>query len=165
MEKIVNDKVSDEKLENGYKEYNDIENTADELAKEYSSMLLEKLVKENNAEKFNLSVLLMATSKMLSYLSSYLYDNEEEFLNDVKRARASVVSDVIPALLHPEPCGECEECKNGNFEECINVKTTPEYTTSRFLPLLCNMLIEYDIFNKVLWINTVATEEEDKDNE
>jgi hypothetical protein len=107
----------------------------------------------------------MATSKMLSYLSSYLYDNEEEFLNDVKRARASVVSDVIPALLHPEPCGECEECKNGNFEECINVKTTPEYTTSRFLPLLCNMLIEYDIFNKVLWINTVATEEEDKDNE
>lgn len=165
MEKIVNDKVSDEKLEKGYKEYNDIENTADELAKEYSSMLLEKLVKENNAEKFNLSVLLMATSKMLSYLSSYLYDNEEEFLNDVKRARASVVSDVIPALLHPEPCGECEECKNGNFEECINVKTTPEYTTSRFLPLLCNMLIEYDIFNKVLWINTVATEEEDKDNE
>ena len=165
MEKIVNDKVSDEKLEKGYKEYNDIENTADELAKEYSSMLLEKLVKENNAEKFNLSVLLMATSKMLSYLSSYLYDNEEEFLNDVKRARASVVSDVIPALLHPEPCGECEECKNGNFEECINVKTTPEYTTSRFLPLLCNMLIEYDIFNKVLWINTVATEEEDKNNE
>jgi hypothetical protein len=161
MEKIVNDKISDAKLEKGYDEYNDIENKADELAKECSSMLLEKLVKEDNAEKLNLSILLMATAKTLSYLSSYLYDNEEEFLNDIKMARSSVVSDVIPALLHPEPCGECEECKNGNFEECVNVKTTPEYTTSRFLPLLCNMLIEYDIFNKVLWINTVASEEEE----
>lgn len=165
MEKIVNDNISDPKMEQGYNEYNEMEKVADELAKEYSTMLIEKLIKENNGEKFNLSVLIMATSKILNYLAAYLYDNEEEYLADVKMARSSVVTDIIPALLHPQPCGECEECKNGNFEECKNISTTPEYTTSRFLPILCNMLIEYDIFNKVLWINTAGSKDTEEGKE
>ena len=33
-----------------------------------------------------------------------------------------------------------------------------DYTTSRFLPLLCNMLVEYDLFNKVIYMHTAGKE-------
>ena len=33
-----------------------------------------------------------------------------------------------------------------------------DYTTSRFLPILCNMLIEYDLFNKIVYMHTVGKE-------
>ena len=100
-------------------------------------------------------------AKSLSHLASYLYDTEEEFLTDVKKARTSVVSDVIPALLDPQPCGLCEQCKNGNEMECINPKVRGDHTTSRFLPILCNMVIEYDLFNKILHMHTVGKQEQD----
>jgi hypothetical protein len=164
MEKIVNN-IEDEKMERGYNEYNKIEKKADEMAKEISANLLEKMIKEEDGKEYNLSTMIMAVSKTLTYLSSYLYDNEEEFTQNIEMARKSVVSDLIPTLLHPEPCCECENCKNGDFENCVNLKTTPEFTTSRFLPLLCNMIIEYDIFNKILWLNTsgiLDNQEEDK---
>ena len=82
-----------------------------------------------------------------------------EFLLDVKKARTSTVSDVIPALLDPQPCGNCISCKDGKPMECIAPQVRGDYTTSRFLPVLCNMVIEYDLFNKILHMYTVGAED------
>lgn len=157
MEETTKILDNDPDLAKGYEEYNDIEKEADDMAKQITKDLLEAIIKkDNNDKKLNLSTVIMAAAKTLSYLSGYMYDEEKEFLDDVQLARQAVVSDIIPALLHVKPCGECENCKNGEPEECLNPKLTPEYTTSRILPIIANMLIEYDIFNKVLWINTTG---------
>lgn len=138
----------DANIKEAMKEYKNMDEQATAIAEEISKSLVENIVRDK--EKFNITTAILATAKALSHLSSFMYDSEEEFLVDVKKARTSVVSDVIPALLDPQPCGLCESCKNGNPEDCINPKVRGEYTTSRFLPVLCNMLIEYDLFNKVI---------------
>lgn len=146
----------DENIQAGMDEYKKMELKANSVAEEISSTLIESIVKEEG--KFNISTAILAVAKSLSHLSSYLYDTEEEFLMDVKKARTATVSDIIPALLDPQPCGECESCKNGKPMECINPQVRGDYTTSRFLPVLCNMIIEYDLFNKILHMYTVGKE-------
>lgn len=141
-------------VQKGLEEYRQIENKANSVAQEISTSIVESIVKEQ--EKFNITTALLAVAKTLTHLASYLYDSEEEFLTDVKKARTSVVTDVIPALLDPQPCGECQNCKNGNEAECLNPTVRGDYTQSRFLPILCNMLVEYDLFNKVIHMHTVG---------
>lgn len=148
--------AKDENLNQGISEYKIIEKKANDVAEEISSTLVESIVKDN--EKFNLSTAILAVAKCFAHLSSYMYDTEDEFLTDVRKARSAVVSDVIPALLNPQPCGLCEECKNGNPQECIHPDVRGDYTTSRFLPILCNMLIEYDLFNKIVYMHTAGKE-------
>lgn len=150
----------DENTQAGLKEYEAMEKQANSVAEEISSTLIESIVKEQG--KFNISTAIMAVAKSLSHLSSYLYDTEEEFLTDVKKARTAVVSDVIPALLNPEPCGECLSCKDGKPYECQTPHVRGDYTTSRFLPILCNMIVEYDLFNKILHMYTVGKQENDE---
>jgi hypothetical protein len=145
---------TDENLQKGIKQYQRMEEKANEVAEEISSNLIESIVK--NSSQFNISIAVLAVAKSLSHLASYLYDTEEEFLSEIKKARTATVSDVIPALLDPQPCGLCEECKNGNEMECIKPEVRGDYTTSRFLPILCNMIIEYDLFNKVIHMHTVG---------
>ena len=145
--------AKDENLNQGISEYKIIEKKANDVAEEISSTLVESIVKDN--EKFNLSTAILAVAKCFAHLSSYMYDTEDEF---VRKARSAVVSDVIPALLNPQPCGLCEECKNGNPQECTHPDVRGDYTTSRFLPILCNMLIEYDLFNKIVYMHTVGKE-------
>ena len=146
----------DNNVQEGLGEYKRMEQKANSVAEDISSTLIESIVKEEG--KFNISEAILAVAKSLSHLSSYLYDTEEEFLADVKKARTSTVSDIIPALLDPQPCGECMSCKNGKPMECINPTVRGDYTTSRFLPILCNMIIEYDLFNKILHMYTVGRE-------
>ena len=152
----------DEALENdadfsrGIEDYQKLEKKANDVAEEISSTLVETIVKDS--EKFNLSTAILAIAKCFGHLVSYMYDTEDEFLADIKKARTCVVSDIIPTLLDPQPCGKCEECKNGNPHECINPEMRADYTTSRFLPLLCNMLVEYDLFNKVIYMHTAGKE-------
>lgn len=146
----------DENMQEGLKEYKDMELKANSVAEEISSTLIESIVKEEG--KFNISTAVLAVAKSLSQLTSYLYDTEEAFLNDIKKARTAVVSDIIPALLDPQPCGNCESCKNGNPTECITPEVRGDYTTTRFLPILCNMLIEYDMFNKIIYMHTAGKE-------
>lgn len=143
-------------VQKGLEEYRQIENKANSVAQEISTSIVESIVKEQ--EKFNITTALLAVAKTLTHLASYLYDSEEEFLTDVKKARTSVVTDIIPALLDPQPCGECQNCKNGNEAECLNPIVRGDYTQSRFLPILCNMLVEYDLFNKVIHMHTVGQE-------
>ena len=144
-------------VQKGLEEYRQIENKANSVAQEISTSIVESIVKEQ--EKFNITTALLAVAKTLTHLASYLYDSEEEFLTDVKKARTSVVTDIIPALLDPQPCGECQNCKNGNEAECLNPTVRGDYTQSRFLPILCNMLVEYDLFNKVIHMHTVGQED------
>ena len=143
-------------VQKGLEEYRQIENKANSVAQEISTSIVESIVKEQ--EKFNITTALLAVAKTLTHLASYLYDSEEEFLTDVKKARTSVVTDIIPALLDPQACGECQNCKNGNEAECLNPTVRGDYTQSRFLPILCNMLVEYDLFNKVIHMHTVGQE-------
>lgn len=146
----------DENVQEGMSQYKAMEQKANSVAEEISSTLIESIVKEEG--KFNITTAILAVAKSLSHLSSYMYETEEEFLADVKKARTSAVSDIIPALLNPQPCGNCEACKNGKPMDCESPTVRGDYTTSRFLPILCNMIVEYDLFNKVLHMYTVGKE-------
>lgn len=149
---------SDGKYQEGLAAYRELEAKAHEESGRIAQELVEKIIKKE--DKFNISVALMATAKVMTHLASYLYDTEEEFLSAVQKARTSVVSDVIPALLDPTPCGKCEACKNGKPMECLDPDVRADYTETRFLPIIANMLIEYDMFNKVLHMYALRNENE-----
>lgn len=148
--------TSDKDMQAGVKAYNAIDDKALAVAQEITKAMIENIVKEES--EFNITTAILAVSKSLIQLASFMYDTEEEFLIATKRARTSVVSEIIPTLLNPEPCGQCESCKNGKPEECITPNVRHEYTQSRFLPILCGHVIEYDLFNKVLHMYTAGKE-------
>lgn len=147
----------DPKYREGLKKYEECTEKANAVAEEMASKLVEAIVKKE--DNFNITTAMLAVAKTFTHLSSYLYDTEDEFLVDIKKARTAVVSDIIPALLNPQPCGRCEACKNGKPHECETPDVRGDYTATRFLPLVCNMLIEYDLFNKILHMYTVGTED------
>ena len=144
----------DKDMQAGLEKYNALDEQANAVAQEVTKAMVENIVKEEN--EFNLSTAVLGVSKSLVQLASFLYDSEEEFLVAMKRARNLVVSDLVPMLVDAHPCGSCENCKNGKSDECLNVRINTENTQSRFLPLLCGMLIEYDLFNKVLHMHTAG---------
>ena len=148
---------NDERYREGFQVYKDMEAKAHSQAEKLAEELIQAIVRKE--EKMNISTAIMAVAKTLTHLASYLYDSEEEFLTDVQKARTSVVTDIIPALLDPRPCGNCEECKNGNPMECKAPQVRSSYTETRFIPVICNMLIEYDMFNKVLHMYAIRKED------
>ena len=148
-----------EDLQKGRARFDEMDEYANTMADKLASDIIQKMIAENNGEQFNLSTAILAAAKTLSHLASFMYETEDEFLKDVQMAREAAVSSVIPALLDPHPCGLCEDCKNGHPEQCINPVVRAERTTSRFLPILCNMVLEYDLFNKVLWMHTVGKDD------
>lgn len=153
----------DKDMQEGLEQYNALDEKANAVAQEITKAMVENIVKEEN--DFNLSTAVLGVSKSLIQLASFLYDSEEEFLVAMKRARNLVVSDVVPMLVDAHPCGSCENCKNGKTDECLNVKINTENTQSRFLPLLCGMLIEYDLFNKVLHMYTAGKDAKKQEEE
>lgn len=152
----------DPKYREGLKKYQECTEKGNAVAEEIASKLVEAIVKKE--ENFNITTAMLAVAKTFTHLTSYLYDTEDEFLADIKKARTSVVSDIIPALLNPQPCGKCEACKNGRPHECETPNVRGDYTATRFLPLICNMLIEYDLFNKVLHMYTAGAEKNNEDS-
>lgn len=153
----------DKDIQEGLEQYNALDEKANAVAQEITKAMVENIVKEEN--NFNLSTAMLGVSKSLIQLASFLYDSEEEFLVAMKRARNLVVSDVVPMLVDAHPCGSCENCKNGKTDECLNVQINTENTQSRFLPLLCGMLIEYDLFNKVLHMYTAGKDAKKQEEE
>lgn len=147
----------DPKYQQGLATYKQTEEKAVTVSQEIATKLVDAIVKKE--DKFNITTALLSVSKALTHLTSYLYDTEDEFLADVNKARTTVVTDVIPALLNPQPCGKCKACKDGRLHECENPDVRGEYTATRFLPIVCNMLIEYDLFNKILHMYTAGSEE------
>ena len=151
--------ATDKDMQAGIKAYNAVDEKATTVAEEITKALVENIVKEET--EFNISTAILGVSKSLLQLASFMFDSEEEFLVHIKKARQCVVDEIIPTLLSPEPCGMCESCKNGKPEECIKPVIRQDYTQSRFLPMLCGMLIEYDLFNKILYMYTAGKENND----
>ena len=145
-----------EAFQKGIKYFDNMSAEAADISKNLVSMLTEKVIKESESDAFNLTTVILAVSKALAGLASYLYDSEEEFLKDLQLARVVTTDDIIPTLLNETPCGECEQCKNGHPEACINKQVRENLTTSRFLPILCSMIIEYDFFNKIVYSHLEA---------
>ncbi len=148
----------DKDYQAGIQAYKELELKAHEESNKIAQQLVEQIVKK--VDKFNLSTAILTAAKTLTHLASFLYDTEEEFLSEVQKARRAVVTDVIPALLDPTPCGKCEACKNGRPNECLNPDVREDYTESRFLPLVANMMLEYDMFNKIIHMYLFKEEQE-----
>lgn len=148
---------NDDKMQEGFDVFQKLDAKASAVADEITNSLVTSIMTEGN--DFSISTATLAVAKTLSMISSFLYDTEDEFLADILKARTCVVTDLIPALLDPQPCGLCESCKDGNPEACTNPEVRGDYTLTKFLPIICNMLIEYDLFNKVLFMHTIGRDE------
>lgn len=145
--------------ERGIEEFNVIEKRSTEFCDQVVKEGADKILKDDT-KKFNLSTALLGTSKALAGLASFLYDNETEFLQDVKKARECVVTDIIPALLDAKPCGVCPTCKDGDTEHCVKPVLRNDMVTTRFIAVLANTMIEYDLFNKVIYTHLVDGKED-----
>lgn len=105
--------------------------------------------------RFNLLVAKLVFAKALATLSSFNYE-EPDFLQAMERARHCVAEELVPMLINEQPCKQCDECKKGNFNNCIHPIVRSEYCESRFLPILCEALIEYDVWNEILYYKIPA---------
>ena len=152
--------MEDEHFKEGATEYERIMEQSMNISEEITSALIKEIVKKTDTgEKANtltLTTAIMATAKTLINLSSYVYETEDELKDIIIKARETVVNTVIPALLNPQPCGECPECKNG--QPCSNPKMDTEMLQTRTLPILCASLLEYDLWNKTMYMYTEGRE-------
>lgn len=152
--------MEDEHFKEGANEYERIMEQSMLISEEITSALVKEIVKKTDTgEKANtltLTTAIMATAKTLINLVSYVYDTEDELKDVVLNARRIVVDTVIPALLNPQPCGECPECKNG--QPCTNPNMDTSMLQTRTLPILCAQLIEYDLWNKTMYMYTEGRE-------
>ena len=152
--------MEDENFKEGANEYERIMEQSMLISEEITSALIKEIVKKTDTgEKANtltLTTAIMATAKTLINLVSYVYDTEDELKEVVFNARRIVVDTVIPALLNPQPCGECPECKNG--EPCTNPDMDTSMLQTKTLPVLCAQLIEYDLWNKTMYMYTEGRE-------
>ena len=152
--------MEDEHFKEGANEYERIMEQSMLISEEITSALVKEIVKKTDTgEKANtltLTTAIMATAKTLINLVSYVYDTEEELKEVVINARRTVVDTVIPALLNPQPCGECPECKNG--KPCTNPDMNTSMLQTRTLPVLCAQMLEYDIWNKTMYMYTSGRE-------
>lgn len=152
--------MEDEHFKEGINEYERIMEQATTLSEEITSALIKEIVKTNDdgnkANTLTLTTAIMAAAHTLINLSSYVYETEEELINIVKKSREAVINTVIPAILNPQPCGECPECKVG--EPCTNPNMDTELLQTRTLPILCAEMLEYDLYNKTMYMYTQGRE-------
>lgn len=153
----------DKNMQQGFDAYREMEEKANAVAETITESLVESIIKQEN--DFSISTAILAVAKSMAQLASFLYDNEQEFITDFEKARESITADVIPALLDPQSCGLCDSCKNGIPEQCLNPNLRTDYTLSKFLPLIANVLIEYDLFNKIIFMHTIGRSETGLDQE
>ena len=156
-EKITEKIMQDEHFKKGYSEYQALDAKSQELSVKYVediANILELNKSDVTIEQYRHNLLLakFTVAKILATLSSFNYE-ESDFMQAMERARRCTAEELVPMLINQEPCGECEECKNGKPNECLNPNIRSEYCESRFLPLLCEALIDYDIWNEILYHN------------
>lgn len=152
--------LEDEHFKEGANEYERIMEQSMLISEEITSALVKEIVKKTDTgEKANtltLTTAIAATAKTLINLVSYTYDTEDELKETVIKARETVVNTVIPALLNPQPCKECTECKNGL--PCSNPDMNTEMLQTKTLPILCAEILEYDLWNKMMYMYTEGRE-------
>lgn len=158
----------DKNYQEGNNEYQRIMELATLTSEEITASLIQEVVKKTDdgkkANALTLSTAILACAKAMVNLASYAYDTEDDFKEDITKARKAVVDTVVPAILDPQPCGECEECKNGNPMGCINPDLNTELLQTKVIPILANSLVEYDTWNKVMYLYTEGRELLDTDN-
>ena len=158
--------MEDEHFKEGANEYERIMEQAMVVSEEITSALIKEIVKNTDTgEKANtltLTTAIAATAKTLINLVSYVYDTEDELKDIVVKSRETVVNTIIPAILNPRPCGLCQECKNN--KPCSNPDMDTELLQTRALPVLCAELLEYDLWNKTMYMYTEGRELLNQDN-
>lgn len=165
-EKVMEMLNKDEDFQNALKKYEEAEKQSSEKANELSMKIIESFSLQDinqtiENSRFNLLMAKMTAAKMLATLSSFSYE-EKDFMDSLVRARECVQKEIVPTLMDVQPCGECEECKNGNKDKCLRPIVRSEYCESRFLPLLADALIEYDAWSEILY-NHIPQEKRDID--
>lgn len=150
----------DDNFKEGANEYERIMEQAQTISEEITSSLISEIVKKTDdgdkANSFTLTTAISAVAKTLINLVSYVYNDEKEYLDTIKEARQAVIEKVIPALLNPQPCGECPECKVGN--SCTNPKMDTSLLQTKSLPIVSASMIEYDLWNKLMYMYTEGKE-------
>lgn len=148
----------DEKMKDGQREYEKMITTAQELSEEITSGLLQEVVKD---KRITLQVAVMACARAMVNCAMYYYDDEDSFMADLKLARKEVVDKVVPAMLDPKPCGVCEACRKG--KPCINPELNTSCLTTKCVPLVAESLVDYDTWNKVLYMSVYGPEPKEED--
>ena len=145
----------DEHFKESVEEYQDMEAECADKGNELARRLIEEygLNDPDKPEEElyrNLRMAKMTTAKALASLGSLNYQ-KEEFFGAMERAKKCVQQEIVPILTDAKPCGVCENCRNGRRDDCLTPKIRTTHCESRFLPLLCDTLIEYDIYNEMLF--------------
>lgn len=156
----------DEDFQKALKSYEEAEEKSSGYASELSMKLIDILnLKDQNQTiqqaRYNLVIAKMTVAKMLATLSSFSYE-EKDFMESLQASRECVQKELVPMLMQKEPCGQCDECKNGHPERCIRPNIRNSHCESRFLPLLCDSLIEYDAWSEILY-NNIPIDKRDVD--
>lgn len=156
-EQVVEKLRDDENFQKSLELFREADEKSQKLSSEFADQIVkildltnEKLTIEE--ARFNHLVARMTAAKVLAIMSSFNYD-EKEFMEALETARHCVVDELVPMLIDKEPCGQCEQCKNGHPNDCLNPKIRTTHTESRFLPLLSESLIEYDAWSEILYNN------------
>jgi len=170
------DKTTEQKVVDALKEDPDFQNAlkkyeyADEQSQKFSMDMADKIVEMLHLQdtnqtieeaRYNLLIAKLSAAKLLATLSSFSYE-EKDFVDAIDNARKCVQEELVPMLLQSEPCGECENCKNGRPDECIRPHIRHSHSESRFLPILAESLIEYDAWNEILY-NSIPQDKRDVD--
>lgn len=153
MEKLI----QDEDFQKALKKYEELEEQSAERANKISLELVKDLGLQDpqttiDQARNNLILAKMTAAKVLATLSSFSYE-EHDFMAMLEAARTCVQAELVPMLINKEPCGQCESCKNGRPNDCLNPKYRESHSESRFLPLLSDALIEYDAWSEILYNN------------
>ena len=148
--------TENEHMKEGAEEYERVMKIAMQISEEITSALVKEIVKATETGKkdniFTFTTAIAATAKTLTNLVSYMYDTEEELLEVIRKSRETVVDMIIPSILNPQPCGKCLDCRRG--KPCTNPNMDTELLQTKTLPILCAEILEYDLWNKMMYIYT-----------
>lgn len=166
----------DKNYEEGMKEYDRVITLAQKYSEEISNSLLDEIIRQHDDEnikeedKISLQTALLACSRAMVNLCAAVYDNEQEFRDDIVLCRKKAPI-VIQAATHMKPCGKCEACLSGHDESCLKPvfgsedEIDTEIMASRRVPILVDEIMEFDIWNKIIYLYTQGREFLNNDND
>lgn len=165
-DQIIEKLSEDPDFKKSLNKFQEIDDKSQQFSIDISNKIVEMLDLTNEnltreEARFNFLTAKLAAAKLLATIASFNYE-EDDFLEGMERARKMIPEEVVPMLMNVQPCGQCDNCKNGKKNECLNPKVREEACESRFLPLLSEALIEYDIWNEVLY-NSIPADKKDVD--
>lgn len=122
------------------------------LSDEITSALVKKIVDSSETDNpLKKEVAILAIARTLTTLASYSFETEDDFMASLRSAYNKMEQNVLRAILNPRPCSECTECSQ-YLQECSEKdELDTKMTTNANLCLMSYELINYDLWNKVLY--------------